>query len=68
MTGASNLPIVIVGAGFSGLGASIELERAGHDSFIIFEAEAEAEAEAESGLGGTWRANTYPGCSSSPAS
>lgn len=46
--------IAIVGAGFAGLGMAIELQRAGIDSFIIYEAHEE--------VGGTWRDNTYPGC------
>ncbi len=44
---------VIVGAGFSGIGAGIRLLRAGIDSFVIL--------EQASTLGGTWRDNTYPG-------
>jgi cation diffusion facilitator CzcD-associated flavoprotein CzcO len=46
--------IVIVGSGFAGLGTAIELKRAGHSDFVMLE-----RAEA---LGGTWRANHYPGC------
>ena len=52
-----NLPhhdVVIVGAGFAGLGMAIELSRAGRDDFVVLE-----QADA---LGGTWRANHYPGC------
>lgn len=45
--------VVIVGAGFGGLGAAIELRRAGIDDFVIL--------EKWDGVGGTWRANTYPG-------
>lgn len=45
--------IAIVGSGFSGLGLGIQLKRQGIDTFTIFE-------KAES-VGGTWRANTYPG-------
>ena len=45
--------IAIVGSGFSGLGLGIQLKRQGIDTFTIFE-----KADA---LGGTWRANTYPG-------
>jgi len=45
--------IVIVGAGFGGIGAGIELQRAGfHDIAIL---------EAGPGIGGTWLFNTYPG-------
>ena len=46
--------VVIVGSGFAGLGTAIELKRAGHEDFVMLE-----RAEA---LGGTWRANHYPGC------
>src|SRR5262249_1924352 len=49
----SDFPVVIVGAGFSGLAAGILLKQAGIDSFTIIDKAA--------GLGGTWRANTYPG-------
>lgn len=51
---SSEFPIVIVGAGFSGLGMAIRLRKAGIDSFTILEASDE--------VGGTWRDNTYPGC------
>lgn len=46
--------IVIVGSGFSGLGAAIKLKEAGRDDFVVL--------ERADGLGGTWRDNTYPGC------
>jgi len=49
----SELAAVIVGAGFSGLCAGIGLRRAGIHSFVIL--------EKADGVGGTWRANTYPG-------
>lgn len=48
------LDVVVVGAGFGGLGAGVALQRAGIERFVILEA-----AEA---VGGTWRDNTYPGC------
>jgi cation diffusion facilitator CzcD-associated flavoprotein CzcO len=44
----------ILGAGFSGLGMAIKLKEAGHHDFVIWERDAE--------VGGTWWANTYPGC------
>jgi cation diffusion facilitator CzcD-associated flavoprotein CzcO len=47
------LTAVIVGAGFSGLAAGIQLKRAGFQDFVILE-------KAER-VGGTWRENTYPG-------
>ncbi|MBW0271611.1 monooxygenase [Nocardia sp. MH4] len=45
--------IVIVGAGFSGIGAAIALRNAGFEDFLIVD-------EAD-GVGGTWHWNTYPG-------
>lgn len=45
--------ILIVGAGFSGIGAAINLDRAGMSDFSII--------EAGDGVGGTWHWNTYPG-------
>ncbi len=49
----SDFPIAIIGAGFAGIGAAIQLLQAGIDSFTIFERAGE--------VGGTWRDNTYPG-------
>jgi cation diffusion facilitator CzcD-associated flavoprotein CzcO len=46
--------IGIVGAGFGGIIAAVELKRAGRDSFVVFERASE--------LGGVWRENVYPGC------
>lgn len=46
--------IVIVGAGFGGLGMGVELKKAGEDDFIVL--------EKRSGVGGVWRDNTFPGC------
>ncbi len=46
--------VAIIGAGFSGLGAAIRLKAARIDDFVVFERAAD--------VGGTWRANTYPGC------
>jgi cation diffusion facilitator CzcD-associated flavoprotein CzcO len=43
----------IVGTGFGGLAAAIELKRAGLTDLTLFEKAAE--------LGGVWRENTYPG-------
>jgi cation diffusion facilitator CzcD-associated flavoprotein CzcO len=45
--------IVIVGAGFGGLGMAIRLKQEGFDDFILLEKSGE--------VGGTWRDNTYPG-------
>ncbi len=50
---SSIVDFVIVGTGFSGLGAAIHAQRAGR-SFVILE-------KADS-VGGTWRENHYPGC------
>ena len=44
---------VIVGAGFSGIGTAIKLEKSGLDSYLVIEAGEEP--------GGTWYWNTYPG-------
>jgi cation diffusion facilitator CzcD-associated flavoprotein CzcO len=46
--------VVIVGSGFSGLGAAIKLRQAGIEDFLVLERAAD--------VGGTWEANTYPGC------
>ena len=46
--------ILIIGAGFAGLGAAISLKRAGFDRITVLDRGAE--------VGGTWRDNTYPGC------
>ena len=45
--------VLIVGSGFSGLGAGIALKKMGLDDFAIL--------ERADDLGGTWRDNTYPG-------
>jgi len=44
---------VIVGAGFSGIGAAIQLDKAGLGDYLVI--------EAGDGPGGTWYWNTYPG-------
>ena len=44
---------VIVGAGFGGIGAAIQLKRMGYHNFVI--------VDREDGLGGTWHVNRYPG-------
>lgn len=46
--------VVVVGAGFSGLGAAIRLREAGFRDVLVLEKARQ--------LGGTWRENTYPGC------
>jgi cation diffusion facilitator CzcD-associated flavoprotein CzcO len=45
---------LIIGSGFSGLGMAIKLRELGTDNFIIIERHGH--------IGGTWYANTYPGC------
>jgi cation diffusion facilitator CzcD-associated flavoprotein CzcO len=49
----NTVDIAIVGAGFGGIGAAIRLKRAGFGDFLVF--------EQANYVGGTWRANTYPG-------
>lgn len=48
-----HLDVVIVGAGFGGMGAAIELNKLGYDNIVIL--------ERENDLGGTWHVNRYPG-------
>jgi len=45
--------VVIIGAGFGGIGMAIKLKQAGIDDFVVLD-------QAED-LGGTWRDNSYPG-------
>lgn len=47
------LDAVIVGAGFGGIGAAIQLNRLGYERIVI--------VEREDDLGGTWHVNRYPG-------
>jgi cation diffusion facilitator CzcD-associated flavoprotein CzcO len=51
---ATPVRIAIVGSGFAGLGLAIRLEQAGIDDFVVL--------ERADDVGGTWQANTYPGC------
>lgn len=53
MTSRRPPSILIIGAGFGGLGLAALLRRAGIDSFTIL--------EKADDLGGTWRDNIYPG-------
>lgn len=46
--------VAVVGSGFAGLGMAIRLRREGITDFVVLERAGD--------LGGTWRANTYPGC------
>ncbi|MBU3065078.1 NAD(P)/FAD-dependent oxidoreductase [Nocardia sp. NEAU-G5] len=50
---APQFDAIVVGAGFGGMGAGIELDRLGLSNFVILEREAD--------LGGTWHVNRYPG-------
>ncbi len=50
---APDFHTLIIGAGFSGIGAGIELDKAGLGDYLIVEAGEEP--------GGTWYWNTYPG-------
>ena len=46
--------VAIVGSGFSGLGMAIRLKQEGNEDFVVIERDTD--------VGGTWHANTYPGC------
>lgn len=50
---ATTPSVAIIGAGFGGLAAAIELSRNGVDSYTVF--------EKGDSVGGVWRANAYPG-------
>src|SRR5438105_14499112 len=50
----TNVDVLIIGAGFSGICMGIKLLEAGMQSFLIFEKSEE--------IGGTWWENRYPGC------
>ncbi|MDG4662962.1 NAD(P)/FAD-dependent oxidoreductase [Mycobacterium sp. 236(2023)] len=49
----STFPVVIIGCGEAGLLAGIKLKQAGIPFTIV---------DKQDGVGGTWRANRYPGC------
>ncbi|HEY1939395.1 MAG TPA: NAD(P)/FAD-dependent oxidoreductase [Candidatus Angelobacter sp.] len=51
---AGVLDVLIVGAGFSGLGMAVKLLHEGSRSFLVI--------EKADDIGGTWYANQYPGC------
>src|SRR6185436_16601244 len=53
-TAPRHVRVGIVGAGFGGLGMAIRLKQSGIDDFVVWERDAD--------VGGTWWANTYPGC------
>ncbi|PLB48509.1 FAD/NAD(P)-binding domain-containing protein [Aspergillus steynii IBT 23096] len=58
MTDSKTLPpkkVIVVGGGFSGLAMACQLKQNLRcDDFVVY--------DRGSGYGGTWRANTYPGC------
>jgi cation diffusion facilitator CzcD-associated flavoprotein CzcO len=45
--------VVVIGAGFGGIGMAVALKRAGLEDFVVL--------DRADDLGGTWRDNTYPG-------
>jgi cation diffusion facilitator CzcD-associated flavoprotein CzcO len=51
--GKQHFDMIIVGAGFGGIGAAIQLNRLGYHDIVIL--------EREDDLGGTWHVNRYPG-------
>ena len=50
---AQHFDVVVVGAGFGGIGAAIQLKRLGFENFVLL--------DREDDLGGTWYVNHYPG-------
>lgn len=54
MADAAHYRVVIVGAGFAGVGLGVRLRQAGIEDFVILERNAS--------IGGTWFEHTYPGC------
>jgi cation diffusion facilitator CzcD-associated flavoprotein CzcO len=53
MAGRAKYRVVIIGAGFGGIGMAAALKQAGIDDFVVLERGED--------IGGTWRDNTYPG-------
>ncbi|MFA9431717.1 flavin-containing monooxygenase [Egicoccus sp. AB-alg2] len=53
MTTTHHHDVVVIGAGFSGLGAAVQLLRNGFDDLVVL--------DRGDDVGGTWRDNTYPG-------
>ncbi|MET7767553.1 NAD(P)/FAD-dependent oxidoreductase [Nocardia sp. NPDC005366] len=49
-----DLKVVVVGAGFGGIGMGVALKQSGREDFVIL--------EKGDRVGGVWRENTYPGC------
>jgi cation diffusion facilitator CzcD-associated flavoprotein CzcO len=50
----TSVDVAVIGAGFSGLGTAIRLKQRGLEDFVVL--------ERHDDVGGTWWANTYPGC------
>ncbi len=46
--------VAVIGSGFSGIATAIRLRQEGIEDFVVLERDSE--------VGGTWWANTYPGC------
>ena len=46
--------VIIIGAGFGGMGMAIQLDKAGLSDFTVIEKDGD--------VGGTWLINDYPGC------
>lgn len=54
ITGSTEpLAVIVIGAGFAGIGMGVALKRAGIDDFLILERSHD--------VGGVWRDNSYPG-------
>jgi cation diffusion facilitator CzcD-associated flavoprotein CzcO len=49
----AHVRVLVIGAGFAGLGTAIKLQEQGRRDFLV--------VEKGSDVGGTWRDNTYPG-------
>src|SRR4051794_36742582 len=52
-SGQPDHEVIVIGAGFSGIGAAIKLDQAGFPDYLVI--------EKDDGVGGAWHANTYPG-------
>lgn len=53
MTAGERPSVIVIGAGFGGIGMAIELRRNGFDNIAMLERSTD--------IGGVWRENTYPG-------
>ncbi len=51
--GEQHYDVIIIGAGFGGMGAAIEMKSLGYQNILI--------VDREDDLGGTWHVNRYPG-------